>query len=174
MSYMMSWYVYDITLLRIGFSILLLLIFPFHFFFYFSASFGNCTKQFADNIIPLSSPGGTIFSPRYPKYYPPNMRCSWVITVPEGQHIRLSFQEFYLESCASSSIEIRDGADKSSKLLHRLCDRRFNPLVVFSTGSRLWVHFRSGNKRFTMKGFTAQYETITQCKSLRWKLGQER
>ncbi|KAK3728857.1 hypothetical protein QZH41_020237 [Actinostola sp. cb2023] len=104
----------------------------------------------------MTSPSGTIFSPRYPAYYPPNMWCTWELEVPEGKLIRLSFDDVRLGKCSSSSIEIRDKA--SNKVISRLCDYPSTPHIIFSSGSGLVVQFKSSND--ANSGFTAHYDTI--------------
>lgn len=46
-----------------------------------------------------NDPPGYITSPDYPQNYPQNIDCVWVLTVPNGESVRLDFEdEFYIES----------------------------------------------------------------------------
>ncbi|KAF7256957.1 hypothetical protein EG68_05741 [Paragonimus skrjabini miyazakii] len=42
----------------------------------------------------LTGEQGEFTSPNYPNDYPPNARCSWLISVPENQRIELRFLDF--------------------------------------------------------------------------------
>lgn len=45
-----------------------------------------------------NDPPGYITSPNYPQNYPQNIDCVWVVTVPNGESVRLDFEdEFYIE-----------------------------------------------------------------------------
>ena len=48
----------------------------------------------------LKGPTGTITSPNYPRNYPDNARCSWRITVGEGNIIELVFLDFEIEAAS--------------------------------------------------------------------------
>ena len=45
----------------------------------------------------LTGPNGVITSPGYPKEYPNNMEIDWLIQLPPGQFIELSFTSFELD-----------------------------------------------------------------------------
>jgi cubilin len=56
----------------------------------------------------IRSPGGTI-------EYLPNKECEWVINVPFGQQIELTFNYFDIEqhaSCRFDGLEIRNGGNR--------------------------------------------------------------
>lgn len=45
-----------------------------------------------------NDPPGYITSPNYPENYPQNIDCIWVVTVPNGESVRIDFEdEFYIE-----------------------------------------------------------------------------
>jgi hypothetical protein len=54
---------------------------------------------------------GTLQSPNYPNYYPHNKDCTWIISVPTGQQIKLNVTDFSLEGrsgrCPYDYLEIR-------------------------------------------------------------------
>ena len=62
-----------------------------------SASLGPCKLQGEDNVIPLTGTTGRLLSPLYPKIYPPNMTCTWMIKVPTGKFVKLRISSFFLE-----------------------------------------------------------------------------
>ncbi|VDN19242.1 unnamed protein product, partial [Gongylonema pulchrum] len=87
---------------------------------------------------------GTIQSPRYPESYSPNSECKWVVFVPEGYQVALTFQFFNLEThkdCIYDRLEIYDGTGiDPSALLLKLCGQ----IVVKSVVS----HFNAVLLRF--------------------------
>jgi hypothetical protein len=54
---------------------------------------------------------GTLQSPNYPDFYPNNKDCTWIISVPTGQQIKLNVTEFNMEGygkyCRYDYLEIR-------------------------------------------------------------------
>uniref|UniRef100_A0A452VB99 CUB domain containing protein 2 n=1 Tax=Ursus maritimus TaxID=29073 RepID=A0A452VB99_URSMA len=73
----------------------------------------------------LSAPSGNFSSPNFPRLYPYNTECSWLIVVAEGSSVLLTFHAFDLEyhdSCGFDYVEVYNGAsgDKGS-LLGRFC-----------------------------------------------------
>ena len=46
----------------------------------------------------ISTPGTVVHSENYPKKFPSNMECNYVIRFKEGQRVRLEFLEFRLTS----------------------------------------------------------------------------
>ena len=126
---------------------------------------GPCKLLGVDNVIPLVGNTGRLFSPLYPETYPPNISCTWMITVPEGKFVKLKIASFRLESsCRGPVLEIRDGQRDTSNLLKSFCGRNFES-SVFSTGRHLWVRFRSSNiKYLSGTGFNAVFEAVNQRK----------
>ena len=110
----------------------------------FSAAMGACKHPGQNNIIPMSSSSGSLSSPLYPQDYPTKIKCTWVITVPEGYFVRLRIKRFRLGlSCGSSSLQIFDGKSSSSNLLLRkFCGRDYDS-NVFSSGRHLLVQYDS-------------------------------
>ncbi|XP_032223331.2 SCO-spondin isoform X3 [Nematostella vectensis] len=112
-----------------------------------------------------SGTSGRLRSPGYPRPYPPNQDCVWVLTAPEGHNVRLTLRSSRLETgtgatnCPNDYLEIRDGPDASSRMLDRLCGSTF-PRTFVSSGQSLWVKFHS-NYRIGYKGFYGSW-TATQ------------
>jgi len=54
---------------------------------------------------------GTLQSPNYPDNYPNNKDCTWIISVPTGQQIKLNVTDFSMEGhsrfCHYDYLEIR-------------------------------------------------------------------
>ena len=117
-------------------------------------------------MIPLSGETGRLFSPLHPDAYPPDMMCTWIITVPEGRFVKLSIKSFNLEkTCNGPVLEIRDGLTSSSNVLKSFCGGDFEP-SVFSSGRHLWIRFQTpGDNHLLGNGFDATYEAVTQCKA---------
>lgn len=91
----------------------------------------SCVSAACGGFIELNAndPPGYIRSPNYPQNYPQNIDCVWVVTVPNGESVRLDFEEeFYIEPSsrygsarvppsASSLLTIRTGC----KLVRSSC-----------------------------------------------------
>ena len=124
----------------------------------------------------LSGASGTIFSPDYPYPYPSDSKCIWVISVPSGKIVKLTFQDYDLGTrfthCRDVSeeedfVEIRDGKDSSSKELVFYCGYHTleNLVDLYSTGNHMRVTFSSTSFALgTKKGFKARYEVSEPCK----------
>ncbi|XP_067039514.1 cubilin-like isoform X2 [Acropora muricata] len=126
-------------------------------------SLGQCKLQGEDNVISLTGTTGRLFSPLYPQIYPPNMTCTWMITVPKGKFVKLKISSFCLEIfCNGPSLKIRDGQSESSDLLKSFCGRKFES-SLFSSGRHLWVRFHSPNKKYLRgTGFNAVFKAVNQ------------
>ena len=65
----------------------------------------------------VSGESGTITSPSYPSYYPPNQRCSKIIETSPNKRLTISFKDFALEpsiGCQNDRLFIDDGDSTSS------------------------------------------------------------
>jgi len=127
---------------------------------------GPCKTQGIDNVIPLSGETGRLFSPLYPQTFPRNMKCTWIITVPEGNFVKLRITSlFFAYICKEgTNLEIRDGQSSSSDLIKTFCGHDFES-SVFSSGRHLWVQFQSSDDSFQYgTGFHALFEMVNQCK----------
>ena len=142
-----------------GFLFVLLCLIP--------AGMGPCNITGVDNVIPLTGETGRLFSPFYPHAYHNDMICTWKITVPEGNFVRLRITSFDLGSfCRGTALKIRDGQNSSGNLLKSFCGRTFEH-SVFSSGRYLWVRFQSPKGDYVDgTGFNAVFEAVTQCKAV--------
>ena len=77
-----------------------------------------------------------------------------------GERISLNFTSFNLRRgssrCRDEYVEIRDGHMRTSPLIGRYCGKR-KPPPIWSSGSRLWIKYRSANTG-TRHGFKASYK----------------
>ena len=118
-----------------------------------------------NNLQLSNSYGGTLRSPSYPSDYPNNMMCTWKITAPSGSRLRLTFNDFSLESGSCSTrdyLEVRDGSSSTSTRIGTYCGTY--ALNITSSGRYLWIRFQSDwSLRF--RGFDARYTAFTpSCK----------
>ncbi|KAL7058404.1 hypothetical protein AAHC03_017265 [Spirometra sp. Aus1] len=106
---------------------------------------------------------GTLTSPVFPRKYPRNSNCVWLIEVPEGFSVLLTFYSFHLErhsNCSNDHVEIKDGLPESSSMSHKYCGIDV-PLHIWSRENKMTVRFVSD---FTQqyRGFAARFEK-TNC-----------
>uniref|UniRef100_A0A673AMU3 Cubilin n=1 Tax=Sphaeramia orbicularis TaxID=375764 RepID=A0A673AMU3_9TELE len=108
--------------------------------------------------------GGAIASPRYPRPYPPNQNCSWIIRAQEPfNHVTLSFTDFELEmvnsNCSHDAVELLDGDNYQAPSIGRFCGFDV-PHPVTSFSNALVVNFVS-DLSVSSKGFRATYSAST-------------
>ena len=123
-----------------------------------------------NNNLNLSGLNGTFESPRDPHHsqYYPGMSCDWLITVPEGNIVKLSFELFDMESvsagfplwrCYGDYVEVLEGNRCDSKAKGNLCGES-NPGIIRSRSRYMLVRFRSdsSHSRYRYhKGFKADF-----------------
>ncbi|XP_019643721.1 PREDICTED: CUB and sushi domain-containing protein 1-like [Branchiostoma belcheri] len=103
--------------------------------------------------------GGPITSPNYPDHYGNNENCEWLITVPAGNKILLTFDKGqYLEEDADF-LFIYDGASDSALELQRITGLS-SVIPVSSTSNTMFLRFTSDGE-LTRKGFTVTYTSQT-------------
>jgi len=103
----------------------------------------------------LSVSKGMMWSPGFPRSYPDNTVCVWVITAPRGEHVKLTLKTVDLEYCTlchCDYVEVREGARPDGKLIGRFC--KANRTVVYSEGTQIWIKFKSDSKN-KRRGFLA-------------------
>lgn len=136
--------------------------------FHFPAAVGLCRGP-QNKVISLRSETGRIFSPLFPSDFPTGIKCTWVITVPEGYYVKLRMKSLKLDrSCSHSFLYIWDGRNSTSDLLNKFCGEEFEP-SVFSSGRSLRVHLdssRVSESSYHAPGLDAFYETVKQRKRL--------
>ncbi|KAJ8413191.1 hypothetical protein AAFF_G00091870 [Aldrovandia affinis] len=102
---------------------------------------------------------GTVTSPYYPSYYPPNLDCSWTIRTPfPGYLLSVTIVMLDIQDSSSSDSCDKDWLDINGI---RLC----NPIVDSSRkriySSPVFLHFHS-DESLTHKGFYILFRAFTQ------------
>nr|XP_056719114.1 procollagen C-endopeptidase enhancer 1 [Euleptes europaea]XP_056722829.1 procollagen C-endopeptidase enhancer 1-like [Euleptes europaea] len=89
---------------------------------------------------------GYIASEGFPAHYPASKKCTWTITVPEGQVVMLSFRVFDLEPdpvCRYDYLDVYNGHQAvEGQRLGRFCGT-FRPGAVLSTSNRMMLQMVS-------------------------------
>ncbi|XP_071156308.1 cubilin-like isoform X2 [Mytilus edulis] len=101
---------------------------------------------------------GTIQSPYFPDAYPGNKECIFIISLPAGSRITLTFSSFDVEDssdCSYDYVEIRDGTSADSAVLNKFCGSQV-PDPVTTTQNSMWVKFVSDGSVHNT-GFQATY-----------------
>ena len=116
----------------------------------------------------LEGSSGTLESPLYPSSYPPDITCTWVITVPHGKIVKLTFKSFDVDYeysyCSGDYVEVKDGQFAASKLIGEYCGGS-KPDDIRSSGRYLRVHFRSDSESYILnEGFEAKFQAVDKSK----------
>ncbi|XP_058870519.1 procollagen C-endopeptidase enhancer 2-like [Acipenser ruthenus] len=101
---------------------------------------------------------GFIASEGFPSHYKPNSKCTWYITVPEGNVVMLSFRIFDLEAdpqCRYDFLEVYNGHAHTSQRLGRFCGT-FRPGALISTSNKMMVEMVSDSET-TGRGFIVAF-----------------
>lgn len=154
------------------------------FLFHPAEAAGICRRTDSlDKVLELGGLSGTFFTPDYPVLYPMAAQCTWVISVPAGRRVKLTFEDFNLgvkiepdaicqEMDSTDYVRIRDGRLKDSKELAMFCGLNKpiwgNIYDVYSTGNYMRVSFAAFRLnqlgRLASKGFKARYLSLDACK----------
>ncbi|KAJ3611585.1 hypothetical protein NHX12_021600 [Muraenolepis orangiensis] len=103
----------------------------------------------------LTGESGLVGSQGYPGVYPPNTRCVWRLTVPEGRLVVLSFRFMDLESDSLCRYDYVDVYSGHAHRLGRFCGTSLpGPLVA--TGNKMTVKMVS-DANTAGSGFFAVY-----------------
>ena len=129
--------------------------------FFFSFSFTAILEECETQILQEE---GTILSPKYPKDYPEDVVCRWIIQIPSDelehkQYIKLTFEAFHLEyqsSCTYDMLSVYDGLSENNTMLGTFCGASIPP-PLFSSGAQMVVKFTS-DFSMTYEGFNATIE----------------
>ncbi|XP_017268069.1 procollagen C-endopeptidase enhancer a [Kryptolebias marmoratus] len=84
---------------------------------------------------------GFVGSEGFPSFYRPNSKCTWRITVPEGNVVTLSFRIFDLEAdsqCRYDYLDVYNGHSSSAQKLGRFCGT-FRPGSLISTSNTMML-----------------------------------
>uniref|UniRef100_A0A673KM48 Procollagen C-endopeptidase enhancer 2-like n=2 Tax=Sinocyclocheilus rhinocerous TaxID=307959 RepID=A0A673KM48_9TELE len=117
-----------------------------------SLSFGGVLCQTTNYTRPVFNCGGDLVgdsgfvgSEGFPSFYKPNSKCTWYITVPEGNVVMLSFRIFDLEAdplCRYDYVDVYNGHSNIVQKLGRFCGT-FRPGTLISTSNTMMVEMVS-------------------------------
>ncbi|MED6281659.1 hypothetical protein CHARACLAT_023938 [Characodon lateralis] len=106
----------------------------------------------------LVADSGFIGSEGFPSFYKPNTKCTWRITVPEGNVVTLSFRIFDLEAdsqCRYDYLDIYNGYSNLVQKLGRFCGT-FRPGTQISTTNTMTLEMVTDGETQT-RGFLAYF-----------------
>ncbi|NP_001082711.1 uncharacterized protein LOC398671 precursor [Xenopus laevis] len=106
----------------------------------------------------ITGDSGFIGSEGFPNYYPPNKKCVWNITVPDGHVVMLTFRLLDMEadpSCRYDYLNIYNGHFETGQRLARVCGT-FRPGALLSTGPQMMLEMVTDDGT-AGRGFLAWY-----------------
>ena len=109
----------------------------------------------------LTDPSGYLFSPAYSDDVLNDIACTWYITVPRNDKIRLEFQDFHLPdhpTCKDCYLQIFDGSETSSPAIGRFCGYMYPPIVI-SSSNHLRIALRCAASSYTAR-FSIFYNSM--------------
>ena len=111
----------------------------------------------------LSGTAGIISNPGFPRGSAVARHCVWVLTVPNGRKIQLSFDPRFGigqdPKCLYDYLEVRNGGSGRSELIRKYCGS-VAPLPIKSSDNSLRVTFNSGGTGIAAVGFEASWRAI--------------
>lgn len=106
----------------------------------------------------LVADSGFVGSEGFPSFYKPNSKCSWRITVPEGNVVMLSFRIFDLEAdsqCRYDYLDVYNGHSNLVQKLGRFCGT-FRPGALISTTNTMMLEMGTDGET-QGRGFVAYF-----------------
>ncbi|XP_068600196.1 procollagen C-endopeptidase enhancer a [Brachionichthys hirsutus] len=106
----------------------------------------------------LISDSGFVGSEGFPSFYKPNSKCTWRITVPEGNVVTLSFRIFDLEAdsqCRYDYLDVYNGHSNLVQKLGRFCGT-FRPGSLISTTNTMMLEM-AADAETQGRGFVAYF-----------------
>ncbi|XP_015254525.1 PREDICTED: platelet-derived growth factor D [Cyprinodon variegatus] len=119
----------------------------------------------SDENITVTSAGGFISSPNYPKAYPRNLCLSWKLLSPPGTVIHLEFDEqFNIEEpvkgkCSYDYVEVEEKSQSSTIKWGRWCGQKA-PSSLTSKSNTLRITFKSDDYFVAKPGFKIHYSLV--------------
>lgn len=106
----------------------------------------------------------TITTPNYPRNYPSNLHCEWLITINPNHRINLTILDFDVEEhsrCELDNFSLYDGdVIANDKLLLRHCQQQMpNQTSFLSTNNTLFLTFDT-DSTVGYKGFKLEYKMV--------------
>ena len=109
---------------------------------------------------------GVLTSPDFPFNYGFEHECSWILSVPIGYHILLSFDidDFNIhpchnQSCSCDFLEVRAGTTSKGKFIGNFCGAT-PPSPIYVSGRESWLRFVTNKDTTNNKGFRVTYKAI--------------
>ncbi|KAF7652271.1 hypothetical protein LDENG_00099140 [Lucifuga dentata] len=106
----------------------------------------------------LVTDSGFIGSEDFPSFYKPNSKCTWRITVPEGNVVMLTFRIFDLEAdsqCRYDYLDVYNGHSNLVQKLGRFCGT-FRPGALISTTNTMMLQMVTDGE-MQGRGFVAYF-----------------
>ncbi|XP_030009789.1 procollagen C-endopeptidase enhancer a [Sphaeramia orbicularis] len=106
----------------------------------------------------LVADSGFVGSEGFPSFYKPNSKCTWRITVPEGNVVTLSFRIFDLEAdsqCRYDYLDVYNGHSILAQKLGRFCGT-FRPGSLISTTNTMMLEM-AADEGTQGRGFVAYF-----------------
>ncbi|TWW74968.1 Procollagen C-endopeptidase enhancer 2 [Takifugu flavidus] len=137
-------------------------------FLFLSLSLGWTRAQQSTNSRPVFHCGGDLVkesgfvgSEGFPNSYKPNSKCTWRITVPEGNVVKLSFRIFNLEAdsqCRYDYLDVYNGLSNLVQKLGRFCGT-FRPGTLISTTNTMMLEMVTDEETHS-RGFLAYFSAV--------------
>ena len=115
----------------------------------------------------LNSSHGMFFSPIYPAMlFSGNFTCRWIINVPSGHRIKLSFRAFHLGQGALDNcdevdrVEVRDSFNDDDPAYGTFCGNVV-PSPIYAVGPKMVVTFISYKKK-AFQYFSARFDATSE------------
>merc|ERR1712050_193072 len=114
----------------------------------------------------LTAPNGIITSPGYPEKVLQKSESAWLIQLPPGNSIEVTFTSFDVgydyDDCnkfyGSEYLRIYDGAANTSPVVGQYCEAS-EPQNFISSTNEILLYFKSSNNWDGRKGFQLKYST---------------
>eukprot|EP00795_Rhopilema_esculentum_P012904 gene12904-3657_t len=112
----------------------------------------------------LTGSGGVLLSPNYPVNYPPNLDCTWEITVDENKFILLQFEDIDIENdsgCSYDKLLVQEKSDGSKfKTTGKFCGSKVPK--PFQTNSNLAKILFTSDDSENGRGFNLTWKAISK------------
>ena len=124
-----------------------------------------------NNKLTLNGSFGTLQSPQDHTWYHSGLSCDWLITVPEGKIVKLTFDNVDLKqssgsTCIADYVEVIDGSRSNDESKGKFCGDR-KPEDIRSSGRYMWVRFRTDSHDSIYEGFNATYKAEDKSSKLK-------
>lgn len=107
---------------------------------------------------------GYLYSPNYPKNYPSNQSCEWIISTDPSHTLQFNIEDIGMiksPNCTNDFLKVYDGPNRNAaNLLMTICDSASNVTSVISSGNQMLVAFQS-DATLEAKGFRANFSIVS-------------